>query len=155
MAFLAVAAALLGLRALLLRGRAVRRSPTWGCGYRGATSRMQYTAGSFASPLALLFKGALAYRERRLGASGAPEGRPDGEAACEATCEAGWLFPPEGRVEASAGDPVELGAVEPSTRALDRFLGLFSWVQSGYTQQYILYGLGFLVIAAVWLAVAP
>jgi formate hydrogenlyase subunit 3/multisubunit Na+/H+ antiporter MnhD subunit len=134
-AFLAATAAFLALRAVLLRGRSVRRAPTWGCGYRGAGSRMQYTAGSFSSSLALLFKAPLAYREERAAAD--------------------WLFPPEGEVEAAPGDPVDRHAVSPIVRAMDRFLGLFSWVQSGSTRQYLLYGLVFLVAALAWLAVAP
>ena len=39
-----------------LRGRAVRRSPTWGCGYTAATARMQYTGSSFTEPFARIFE---------------------------------------------------------------------------------------------------
>jgi hydrogenase-4 component B len=45
------------LRAWMLRGRAVRRAPTWGCGFDAPTPRMQYTASSFAAPLLDLFGG--------------------------------------------------------------------------------------------------
>ncbi len=45
------------LRAWMLRGRVVRRAPTWGCGFDAPTPRMQYTASSFAAPLLDLFGG--------------------------------------------------------------------------------------------------
>jgi hydrogenase-4 component B len=47
----AVVLALALLRATLLRGRDVRQTQTWGCGYASPTPRMQYTASSFAEPL--------------------------------------------------------------------------------------------------------
>ncbi len=53
-----VAAVLVGLvavlalaRQALLAGKPVPVEPTWGCGYVGATPRMQYTAASFAQPV--------------------------------------------------------------------------------------------------------
>jgi hydrogenase-4 component B len=49
-----VAAAWL-LRRRLGRGFAVRRGPTWGCGYARPTPRMQYTASSFGSPVLRAF----------------------------------------------------------------------------------------------------
>src|SRR5204863_144836 len=45
------------LRAWMLAGRAVRRAPTWSCGFEAPTARMQYTASSFAAPLLDLFGG--------------------------------------------------------------------------------------------------
>lgn len=46
----------------------VRHRETWGCGYPAPTSRMQYTASSFAAPLASLF-GSLAGLGRQQGAT--------------------------------------------------------------------------------------
>ena len=40
-----------------------RFSPAWGCGYDGCTSRMQYTASSFADELNSIAKGILLYRK--------------------------------------------------------------------------------------------
>jgi hydrogenase-4 component B len=39
-----------------IRGRAARRSVTWGCGYTAATARMQYTGSSFSEPFARIFE---------------------------------------------------------------------------------------------------
>jgi NADH:ubiquinone oxidoreductase subunit 5 (subunit L)/multisubunit Na+/H+ antiporter MnhA subunit len=47
---LALAAALAVVRWLLLAGREVTASSTWGCGYAAGTPRIQYTASSFARP---------------------------------------------------------------------------------------------------------
>jgi hydrogenase-4 component B len=44
-----------GLAALLRRGGTPRRSITWDCGYARPTSRMQYTATSFAQMIVLFF----------------------------------------------------------------------------------------------------
>lgn len=44
------------LRAWLAGRAAVVRAETWGCGYDGATARMQYTASSFAAPLLAAFR---------------------------------------------------------------------------------------------------
>ena len=38
-----------------LKGRAARRSATWGCGYTAGTPRMQYTGSSFAEQFARIF----------------------------------------------------------------------------------------------------
>ena len=38
-----------------LKGRAARRTATWGCGYTAATPRMQYTGSSFGEQFARIF----------------------------------------------------------------------------------------------------
>jgi formate hydrogenlyase subunit 3/multisubunit Na+/H+ antiporter MnhD subunit len=57
--FAGVVVALLALcwvaRAWMLRGRVVRRAPTWVCAFEPVTPRMQYTASSFATPLLDIF----------------------------------------------------------------------------------------------------
>lgn len=53
--FSAIALALAGARFWLLSGRSVETAATWGCGYPLPTSRMQYTASSFAQPIVSLF----------------------------------------------------------------------------------------------------
>ncbi|MBK8098728.1 MAG: proton-conducting membrane transporter [Planctomycetes bacterium] len=46
------------------RGRARRRSPTWGCGYNAVSVRMQYTGASFAEHFGRLFAAFLTTRRR-------------------------------------------------------------------------------------------
>jgi formate hydrogenlyase subunit 3/multisubunit Na+/H+ antiporter MnhD subunit len=55
------------LRRLALRRQVVRTGPTWACGYPDPTPRMQYTASSFAAPLAAMFGGAAGLAEHRGG----------------------------------------------------------------------------------------
>jgi NADH:ubiquinone oxidoreductase subunit 5 (subunit L)/multisubunit Na+/H+ antiporter MnhA subunit len=51
------------IRRILLARRSVRRAVTWDCGYLLPTSRMQYTASSFAQPIIEMFKPALKPRQ--------------------------------------------------------------------------------------------
>jgi formate hydrogenlyase subunit 3/multisubunit Na+/H+ antiporter MnhD subunit len=44
------------IRRTLLARRSVRQTVTWDCGYAFPTSRMQYTASSFAQPIVAMFK---------------------------------------------------------------------------------------------------
>jgi len=53
---IALAAFFWWLRSMLLSGRTVAAGPTWDCGYSAPTSRMQYTASSFAWPVILMFQ---------------------------------------------------------------------------------------------------
>jgi hydrogenase-4 component B len=53
------------IRRIALQQRVVRAAETWGCGYPLPTARMQYTASSFAAPLATVFGGLAGVRESR------------------------------------------------------------------------------------------
>jgi hypothetical protein len=52
---LAIALLVVGVHAYW-RGRAARRSATWGCGYTGASARMQYTGSSFSEQFTRIFE---------------------------------------------------------------------------------------------------
>ena len=52
-------------RRAALRRQVVRTGPTWACGYPHPTPRMQYTASSFAAPLASVFGRLAGVREHR------------------------------------------------------------------------------------------
>jgi len=110
---------LLLLRRRLLAGRVVSLAPTWGCGYLKPTPRMQYTASSYARPLAGLF--AFALRTR----SGfkAPEG----------------LFPGPSRYDARTPDPVDSELRAPLFESLERRIEKFHRLQGGRIQIYVLY----------------
>ena len=67
-----IAAGVLGLgavvwlaRAWTLRGRPCRSEATWGCAFTAPTSRMQYTASSYAAPLLTAFGAGAGSEERR------------------------------------------------------------------------------------------
>jgi formate hydrogenlyase subunit 3/multisubunit Na+/H+ antiporter MnhD subunit len=68
--FLALGLLLLGalfwlIRRLALQRQIVRAAETWACGYPLPTARMQYSASSFAAPLASVFAGLAGVRESR------------------------------------------------------------------------------------------
>jgi hydrogenase-4 component B len=64
-ALVLVGAILWVMRRAVLRRQVVRAGATWGCGYPHPTSRMQYTASSFAAPLASVFGRLAGVREHR------------------------------------------------------------------------------------------
>jgi len=119
------------LRRLLLRGKSVAAFKTWDCGYQEAGPRFQYTAGSFASPFLKLVAPIIpiAHRLRE----------PDG------------LFPERASYESHSADLVETGLIRPAGAAVRRILGLLTWIQTGQTQNYILYGLIFLIVLIIWI----
>lgn len=128
--FIGMTVGLLLLRKFLLKGRAVSKAPTWGCGYTAPNPRMQYTASSFARTFMLLYKPLT----RMTLTIDAPESE----------------FPRKGKLETHFPDVVEKYVINPALRGIDRFIKLFDRVQGGATQQYILYGLLFLVAAILW-----
>jgi hydrogenase-4 component B len=131
--FIGICAGLLVLRALLLRKRSVCRYKTWDCGYQAGNSRMQYTASSYAAPFLRVFRALFAWRVSLK--------RPEG------------LFPDDAGFESHAEDRFETGIINPLVSLIERFLNAFTWIQSGSTQQYILYGLIFLIAITLWIMV--
>lgn len=121
----------LALRWVLLRGKEVTIFKTWDCGYQVASSRMSYTGSSFAAPflhlVALFIPQHIKVR------------RPRG------------LFPRYAHYEGHHDDFIAFYLVDPFNRVIRLAMGLFSWMQSGRTQQYILYGLIFLIILIIWI----
>ncbi len=119
------------LRFLLLRNRSVSVFKTWDCGYQASDPRLQYTASSFASNFMALVKLAIPQNQKLE----SPQG----------------YFPTMAGYESHGDDIVERWLVRPLIDFLQRFFNLFSWIQSGRTQQYILYGLIFLIILIIWI----
>lgn len=128
--FMGLLLAVILFRHVLLRGKTVARFKTWDCGYQAGNARMQYTASSYAGPFVGLVSRPLDIRHEIV--------PPDG------------LFPEHARFSSESHDLAEYRGIRPITGGLRRFLDLFSWIQSGNTQQYVLYGLIFLVMALCW-----
>jgi len=115
-ALVAVAGAL-----VLLRRRAHARAPrtgTWDCGYAAPTSRIQYTASSFAATLTGLFRGAI---------------RPSIHAP-----EIVGALPAASRYDEHPRDAVLDGAVVPLFTRAARALTRVRQLQSGHVQVYLL-----------------
>ncbi len=119
------------LRFLLLRNRNVKIFKTWNCGYQGESSRLQYTSSSFALPFLELV-------EQFVPRNTLVETQKE-------------IFPSEIHLETSHHDFTERNIIQPVLRSIRKFLSLFAWIQSGKMQQYILYGLVFLVLILIWI----
>lgn len=104
---------------------------TWGCGYNLPNSRMQYTASSYAdlfiSTLKPLFKRVVNIKKPK------------------------ELFPKEAYFEVEVEDIEEAYIVKPLIKMDEKFLSKFERIQNGNMQQYILFGLIFLIIMIVGL----
>ena len=115
------------LRSFILKDKNIYSYKTWDCGYQAGNNRMQYTASSYASPF-LSFLKPFFIKEFNIK-------KPK------------EIFPKEAHFELHSHDIFEYYFIHPAIKINKRFLERFYWIQSGSTQQYILYGLIFLVIA--------
>lgn len=102
---------------------------TWGCGYNKPTSRMQYSATSYANPLLSvlrpLFKKVLDLEKPR------------------------HLFPKSAHFSMHLDDIEEAYFIDPLVKFDEWFLSKFEKIQSGNMQNYIKYGLIFLVVIII------
>lgn len=119
------------IRYFLLRKKEIKIFKTWNCGYQLESSKLQYTGSSYSLPFLELV------------AAFVPQ---------KTTVETGKeIFPVEVKLKTSQHDFVERIFIQPMLRYVRSFLNLFAWVQSGRMQQYILYGLIFLVLILIWI----
>ncbi|MDO8432314.1 MAG: proton-conducting transporter membrane subunit [Candidatus Binatus sp.] len=107
------------LRGVLLKARDVRFGETWSCGYTGVTTRMQYTASSFAEPVLAPFS-TLLHRQVHL------EG-PTG------------YFPEYARYEEHFSDIAGERFIVPLTHRFVAFLEKLRVIQHGRLQLYLAY----------------
>ena len=102
---------------------------TWGCGFDKPNNRIQYTASSYASPflsmLTPLFKKVFDIKKPKA------------------------LFPKDAHFTLHIEDVEEAYFLKPFIKSTEKFLARFEKIQNGNIQQYILYGLIFLVLSLV------
>jgi hydrogenase-4 component B len=130
-----VLAALLGGTALVLRnralrGRAVRRSPTWDCGYARPQASMQYTASSYAAPTIEFFRQILGARRT--------------VTVSDETFPRRWAFHSE------VPDVYLEKFFVPLFRGADWLLSKLRWLQGGRVHIYVLYVAVTLLALLVW-----
>jgi len=116
-------------RALLAR-RSVIVSSTWACGYDRLTSRMQYTASSFAQPMAQMFE--LVPPGRRVVVP--PEG----------------YFPASASLRSEVARPFQERLYRPAFRAVSRQMSRLRWLHHGRVQLYTLYIVLTLIAMLTW-----
>jgi hydrogenase-4 component B len=129
-ALLAIAGGLLVWRRRLLSGRSVGRGPTWDCGYAAGNRRMQYTASSFASPLAILFRGVLRQRVELQEPAG--------------------LFPPHAGFRSETPDLFHTYLFRPVFLAVVWGSAKLRWLQRGRIQLYVLYIAVTVLFLLIW-----
>lgn len=117
------------LRYFLLRNKKVSKFKTWDCGYQAESSRLQYTSSSFAQPFLNLVSGIV----------------PHGVTVDK---EPNY-FPNTITLKSHSQDSSERFLIQPSIKWLNKILSKFAWIQSGKMQQYITYGLIFLIILLI------
>jgi hydrogenase-4 component B len=110
----------------LVRPSRSARGVTWDCGYAAPSSRMQYTASSFAELLVGIFSWALHPVERAT--------RP------------ATLFPQAVGFSSQVPDVVLDRAVLPASRRVARAFVWFRWLQHGSIHMYLLYVLATLLL---------
>lgn len=114
----------------LLAGRSVGRGPTWDCGYVRPAARMQYSAASFADPLATALGPAPGLEHDLV--------RPQG------------LFPGRAAHRVAAPDRVMETLFRPAFAAVAWAAEHLKWLQHGRIPLYVLYILATLVAVLVW-----
>lgn len=115
----------------LIINRKSRVYNTWGCGYNRGNERMQYTASSYAD----LFVSTLKPMFKRIVHIKKPK----------------ELFPKEAYYEMEIEDLEEAYIVKPLIKFDEKLLSKFERIQNGNIQQYILFGLVFLILSIIGL----
>ncbi len=127
--FILLAAFIWIIRKQITVHRQMSTAETWGCGYTGDASRMQYTGSSFVRSYRKLAGPVLNIRKKKKEVSG--------------------VFPEEGSHETNPYDKVESWLIDRPLRSINYFFGKFSFMQNGKTQFYVLYGVVFILLATV------
>ena len=128
--FVAILIFVFTARYFILRKKSVRVFKTWDCGYQSVNSRIQYTGSSFSLPFLELVEAVVPQKTFVVTEK--------------------EIFPFEAKLKTSQHDFMERIIVQPLLKYIRSFLNLFAWIQSGKMQQYILYGLIFLVLIIIY-----
>ena len=123
--FLLLVAVVFGIRTLCTRRLPESEGDTWGCGYLAPTPKIQYTASSFVRSYRRLAKSVLQVHKRSVDVEG--------------------IFPGTASYSTEALDRTETGLIQKPLRLFRQMLSHLSFLQNGRLQNYILYGLLFIV----------
>lgn len=133
--FMALVALVIFIRYRVISQRNVSYSGTWGCGYMRPIPGIQYTSKSFARTLMELFKLFIPTTSRYK----------------EITTEE--VFPKERSHITSDGDFVEKRVITPVMERLFKGLDRFQFIQNGNLQLYIVYGLAWIIVLILSMAI--
>jgi hydrogenase-4 component B len=119
--------AVLALRRFISRKKIIETGATWGCGYSEATSKLQYTAGSYVRSYSKLAKPLLDIEKKEV--------------------DIVEVFPAGKHYETDPYDKIERIFIDKPLKLISKFTDPFLFLQNGRLQTYILYGIIF--IAAI------
>ena len=108
----------------------VESAQTWGCGYSLPTSRMQYSASSFAEPILRIFRNILGFDVKGK--------KPQG------------YFPKEEEMSSHVIDASEDFIFRPAFQSITFLSKKLKIIQNGYTQLYLLYMFIFILGLLIW-----
>jgi hydrogenase-4 component B len=117
-------AAVLYMRKLISRKRVIATDITWGCAYKGSSGKMQYSAGSFARSYSKLAKPILEIEKNEV--------------------EVDEVFPGEKFYKTDPYDKIERLLIDKPLNLIYRITDMFTFLQNGHLQRYILYGIVFI-----------
>jgi len=126
LAFYILAGVLYLLRKGVMKFRPAAAGETWGCGYGAPTSRLQYTASSFIRNYRKLAEPLLSIEIRKKEVTG--------------------IFPAAVAQESHPYDRIEEMFIDRLIKMIGRITDIFSFLQNGNLQYYILYGLVFILL---------
>lgn len=132
--FIVLAGLVFFVRQRATSGKSVSISTTWGCGYVGDASRMQYTAGSFIRSYRKLAEPLFSIHKKKRPVEG--------------------IFPTDGWQETHPHDKMEEWLIDQPLKRLRNFIGKFQFLQNGNPQFYILYGMVFITLVLLMPLVA-
>jgi hydrogenase-4 component B len=115
------------LRWLITRGKEIKYSSTWGCGYIVPGEQMQYTGKSFAKSFGKLFNFIMIEKK------GYHEITRD------------ETFPQSRKYRSFYIDIFEAKIIDPLMLLITRFINLFQFIQNGKIQAYVIYGIVFIL----------
>lgn len=113
------------IRRLALKRQTVTADSTWGCGYTGDSSKMQYTANSFARSYAKLFRFIFLVFKKEKSVS--------------------RIFPSHAEFDTVPYDKIESRLIDRPLISIRFFLGKFTFLQNGRLQNYIINGIAFIL----------
>jgi hydrogenase-4 component B len=126
LAFLVLSCIVFILRMGYFKIKPVRTETTWGCGYIGPNNKMQYSASSFVRNFRKLAEPMLSIHKFKKDVEG--------------------IFPGPAWHETHPKDKSEEMLIKFPIRKFRTFLNMFSFLQNGRPQIYILYGFTFIVL---------
>jgi len=122
--FIALTVLLYFIRHLIVSHRENVEYETWGCGYTGETTKMQYTASSYVRTYRKLAEPILLIRKEKAEASG--------------------LYPNKINQVTHPYDKIEKWLIDKPLSLTRKLLNSFAFLQNGKIQAYILYGIIFI-----------